>query len=119
MKLFKTLVEHYKSTKINVNHDFITYVVNLAGFGKSSLSRQYSVFFSIGFVNLVPENNGELLERFFRSANDTEKCVRLAVTQGFNDVYLRVAENQTMVLKIIKLVSRIFKYFSLSIILLN
>lgn len=89
---------------MEINKDFITFVVNLASFGQSNLSRQYSVIFATGFSAIINSHNSEIIERFFRSATDTEKCVRLSIAQGFYDLCSYIIKDQSSVIKLLKIV---------------
>lgn len=91
-----------------MNNDFITYVVNLASFGKSSYSRMYSVLFCTGFSSILNEFNPEIVERFIRSSTDLEKSVRLAISKGFYNMVNYIINNNTN--KLIKLTETVSNY---------
>jgi hypothetical protein len=105
--LFNALVDYYENKKINIGRDFITYVVGLASFGKSSYSRKFSVVFSSGFTNIIQEYNNELVERLFRSATDMEKSVRFAISQGFYYLGKYIKHNLTLLTKYLNNVSEV------------
>lgn len=105
IRLFNQIVDYYKDTKINLDPDFITFVVNLASFGKSNYSRMYSVLFCTGFAKMIDQHNTEIIDRFFRSATDLEKCVRVAISSGFSVIAGYVGNNESLILKILQLVS--------------
>lgn len=105
IELFNNIVKFYQDDKLSIDSDFITFVVNLASFGKSNLSRMYSVIFTIGFINVIDTYNSELIDRFFRSATDLEKCVRVAIASGFCDVVKYIGINQQQIQKVLQLVS--------------
>ncbi len=104
IELFNIIVKYYHNDKLSIDSDFITFVVNLASFGKSNLSRMYSVIFTIGFINVIDTYNSELIDRFFRSATDLEKCVRVAIAGGFCDVVKYIGVNQQQIQKVLQMV---------------
>lgn len=105
ISLFNQIVIYYKETKLKITDDFVTYVVGLASFGKSNLSRMYSVIFTIGFITIIDSYNIELIERFFRSATDLERCVRIAIASGFFQILLYINQNISQIKKTLRLVS--------------
>jgi hypothetical protein len=105
IRLFHQIVEYYKDAKINLDPDFITFVVNLASFGKSNYSRMYSVIFCTGFAKMIDQHNTEIIDRFFRSATDLEKCVRVAISSGFSVLAGYIGNNEVLLSKILQLVS--------------
>lgn len=107
INFFNAIVNYYENKKINIGKDFITYVVGLASFGKSSYSRKFSVIFASGFTNIIQEYNNELVERLFRSATDMEKSVRFAISQGFFYLGKYIKHNLSLLTKYLSNVSRI------------
>lgn len=81
--------------------------MGLAGFGKSSYSRKYSVIFSSSFAHIIQDYNCELVDRFFRSANDMESTVRLAIAQNYFYIGKYIKSNFILIPKLLKNVSKI------------
>ena len=105
INFFKILANYYENKKMSIDQDFITYVVNLASFGKSPFSRKYSVIFSSGFTIFINEFNMELVERFFRSSKDIEHPVRLAISQGYLSVGKYIKNKPKLIYKLLSSVS--------------
>lgn len=105
MNLFNIIISCYKTKKISLNKDFITYIVNLASFGKSAYSRKYSIIFTSGFFEIVREYNNELVDRFSRSTSDLELIVRIAISQGFYSMGKYIISDQSLFIQFINSVS--------------
>ena len=97
--------------KIKIDNDIIDFTINLGNFGKSAISRRFSVYFcscilqvNIIFTQINDSLNNDVINRFMILSSDAERVIRLEISyhmmflcRELEDSYIR-----KYVLKIVK-----------------